>query len=108
MDLNDCNIRGQDVQNNLIFSDLAIRFLKENRFSKTTINTYRCHRVAIKAKVDLFHPHSCRHYFATELYKRINNIVLVSKLLGHARIETTMQYIDCFGESLKGTTDILD
>ncbi len=37
-------------------------------------------------------PHSCRHYFATELVQRTGDIVSVSRLLGHTRLQTTMVY----------------
>jgi integrase len=64
--------------------------------------------ISTKAQIPPIHPHSARHYFGTQMYKRTKDIVLVSKLLRHASIETTQRYIACGEESLKGTTDILD
>lgn len=46
-------------------------------------------------------PHVFRHTTATTAIDRGMNIVDVSKLLGHARIETTMEYITTNSESVK-------
>ena len=46
-------------------------------------------------------PHIFRHTTATTAIDRGMNIVDVSKLLGHARIETTMEYITTNSESVK-------
>lgn len=37
-------------------------------------------------------PHSCRHFFATQLVERTQDVVSVSRLLGHSRVQTTMVY----------------
>lgn len=37
--------------------------------------------------------HSLRHRYATRLYAATRDIVLVSKLLGHTKLETTMAYV---------------
>lgn len=47
-------------------------------------------------------PHIFRHTTATTALDRGMNIVEVSKLLGHARIETTMEYITTNSDSVKG------
>lgn len=36
--------------------------------------------------------HQCRHRFATQLLEKSGNLLLVSRLLGHARIEQTLVY----------------
>lgn len=37
--------------------------------------------------------HSLRHRYATKLYAQTRDILLVSKLLGHTKVETTMAYV---------------
>jgi len=39
------------------------------------------------------YPHLLRHSFAANLYKRTKNIWLVSKMLGHSKLETTVKYL---------------
>lgn len=38
-------------------------------------------------------PHSLRHRYATQIYAATHDILLVSKLLGHASVETTQRYV---------------
>ncbi|WP_375263236.1 tyrosine-type recombinase/integrase [Palleronia sp.] len=44
------------------------------------------------AEIDNFRFHDCRHTFATRLLRKTGNLKLVSRMLGHANIETTMRY----------------
>ena len=37
--------------------------------------------------------HSLRHRYATKLYAETRDILLVSKMLGHTKVETTMAYV---------------
>ena len=46
-------------------------------------------------------PHIFRHTTATTALDRGMNIVEVSKLLGHSRVETTMEYITTNSDSVK-------
>ena len=46
-------------------------------------------------------PHVFRHTTATMAIDRGMNVVDVSRLLGHSRIETTMEYITDNSESVK-------
>ena len=46
-------------------------------------------------------PHIFRHTTATTALERGMNVVDVSKLLGHRRIETTMEYISANSDSIK-------
>lgn len=55
------------------------------------------HRAKIKKRV---HPHLLRHTLATHLLNKGMNIVAVQKILGHERIETTMQYIHLSPEKI--------
>ncbi len=46
------------------------------------------------AGVANFHPHSFRHFYATQLVKNGVNLKVVKQLLGHADISTTEIYLD--------------
>jgi site-specific recombinase XerD len=43
--------------------------------------------------LDGWNPHSLRHRYATVTWQETHDILLVSKLLGHESVETTMRYI---------------
>lgn len=51
-------------------------------------------------------PHTFRHTTATTALDRGMNIVDVSKLLGHSKVETTMEYITTNSESIKSNHKI--
>ena len=53
-------------------------------------------------------PHSCRHFFATELVARTGDIVSISRLLGHTRVQTTMVYQHASTERLAKTVRALE
>jgi len=46
-------------------------------------------------------PHTLRHTFATNLYKRTNNIRRVQKVLGHSDLSTTMIYTHIVDKELE-------
>ena len=46
-------------------------------------------------------PHTLRHTFATEYYRRTKNLQALKSLLGHASISTTQIYITLAGDELK-------
>ena len=49
-----------------------------------------CKKAGISKDV---HTHTLRHSYATHLLEDGVNILMVQKLLGHERIETTMEYL---------------
>jgi site-specific recombinase XerD len=52
-------------------------------------------RVARKARVEKrVHPHGLRHTFASELSAAGTPVTVISKLLGHSSVATTVRYID--------------
>lgn len=66
-------------------------------------------RLARRAKIPLFGPHACRHYFATKLLLKGVSMVIVSKLLGHSSVRTTEQcYAHILPEHIANATDVLD
>lgn len=51
-------------------------------------------RLCAKMGIEGLTFHDLRHTFATELWRRTRNIVLVHDMLGHEKLETTMTYIN--------------
>ena len=58
--------------------------------------------------LDGFHPHSLRHFFATQLVERGANLRAVQELLGHADLSTTAAYLDISPRHLRDTINLLD
>jgi site-specific recombinase XerD len=52
-------------------------------------------------------PHSLRHSFATGLYARTSNILVVQQALGHASVSTTEIYAHLFDEALEEALETL-
>jgi len=46
-------------------------------------------------------PHQLRHRFATQIYRATEDVALVSKLLGHENLNTTMIYMELGSERAK-------
>jgi integrase len=53
------------------------------------------HAIQKTAEVDVRNPHQTRHFFATELLSRGENLIEVSRMLGHASIAIT---VDVYGK----------
>jgi len=89
---------------------IVIRFSKSFPY-KAKSNLYRMLNIlAKKAGIEKLGPHSLRHFFATNLYKRGVPLQLLSKILGHSDSRTT-EIIYCHiwpEKDLIGITDILD
>lgn len=67
-----------------------------------------CLRVAKRAKIAPFSPHSLRHYFATQLRRKGISIDIISKLMGHTSPLVTAQiYIHWQLDDLRHVTDVL-
>jgi len=60
------------------------------------------------ASIEDFRVHDLRHTFATRTLRRTGNLKLVSKLLGHKSIETTMKYAHVLDEDLQDALDAFD
>jgi integrase len=84
--------------------DSSMEFLKSNRYQ-----LYRlCKRLACRAKIPTFGPHSLRHFCATELYNSGVSVSLISKFLGHSSTQVTETvYIHFQYSSLDGITENL-
>jgi len=57
-------------------------------------------KYATEAGIDDFHPHSFRHYFATQLVEKNTRLDDIQRLLGHADISTTAIYLDVIPKHL--------
>ena len=53
------------------------------------------------AKIPAFRFHDLRHTFGTRLLRKTRNLKLVSKLMGHKSIETTMRYAHVLDDDLR-------
>lgn len=60
-----------------------------------------CLKIAKKAGIRDFSPHTCRHTFATRLLEKGANIKTVSELLGHASIQVTLDVYGHISQKLK-------
>jgi len=59
-------------------------------------------RACEKAGLDSsYHPHTLRHTFATDLYRKTKDIRMVQKALGHSDIHTTMIYTHIVDDDLE-------
>jgi integrase len=65
-------------------------------------------RLARACGLEGFHPHSLRHYFATQLVERGANLRNVQMILGHQSLETTAVYLDVSAYRLAETVALLD
>jgi integrase len=59
----------------------------------------------VAAEVQDFRFHDLRHTFATRLLRQTGNLKLVSRLLGHTQIETTMRYAHVLDDDLRQALD---
>lgn len=54
-----------------------------------------------KAEIPAFRFHDLRHTFGTRMLRQSRNLKLVSKLMGHASIETTLRYAHVLDDDLR-------
>lgn len=59
----------------------------------------------VEAGIEDFRFHDLRHTFATRLLRQTSNLKLVSKLLGHTQIETTMRYAHVLDDDMREALD---
>lgn len=59
----------------------------------------------VAAEIEDFRFHDLRHTFATRLLRQTGNLKLVSRLLGHTQIETTMRYAHVLDGDLRQALD---
>lgn len=71
-----------------------------NRLNKGGIET-AVHELGERANIKNVHPHRFRRTAATMAAKRGMPIEQIKEMLGHARIETTLIYLDMSGDTLK-------
>lgn len=79
------------------------------KFSKNrSIVGHQCRRIAKKAGIPRFHPHSLRHFFATRCLAKGIDIHALSRMLGHSSVKITEHYYHYRPEHLAGLTDCLE
>ena len=64
-------------------------------------------RYARQAGLNDVHPHSLRHFFATQLVESGANLKQIQELLGHESIATTSLYLDVIPKHLSDAVDKL-
>lgn len=62
-------------------------------------------KAVVAAGVQNFRFHDLRHTFATRLLRQTGNLKLVSRLLGHSSIDTTMRYAHVLDEDMRQALD---
>ncbi len=67
------------------------------RYIQDMVSRY-AKRAEIKKAVS---PHTLRHTFATDLYRKIKDPVTVKNALGHSSITTTMIYVHLVGADVE-------
>ncbi|MFX1516284.1 MAG: tyrosine-type recombinase/integrase [Promethearchaeota archaeon] len=85
MYLSDCRLKKPST------SEYVFTNPQGGKLNNRNINT-RIRTLSKKLKFRI-HPHKFRVTYATHLYREIVSVVIISLLLGHESIETTMRYI---------------
>lgn len=52
-------------------------------------------------RVSLKRSHTCRHYYAQSQLKNGCDLYMVSKLLGHSKVDTTKRYLQSMQDAFK-------
>jgi len=78
-------------------------FTTENAPIKPVYIRKRIKDIAKKAGVPWIHPHSFRHFYATNLLKSGARITIVQQLLGHAKLSSTERYLHTSEADLRET-----
>jgi len=92
-----------------VFTDSEALFLSQlqNRITTRQIQR-RLDQWIVKAGISKrITPHSLRHSFATSLYARTSNILVVQQALGHASVNTTEIYAHLLDETLEDALETL-
>lgn len=82
--------------------NLDCLFITRNktRLSRSMIEK-NIRKIGNKANVNNVHPHRCRRTFATMLIKKGMDIHSIQKLMGHSKIDTTVDYLSINDDRLK-------
>lgn len=78
-------------------------FTTENSAIKTVYIRKRIKDIAKKAGVPWIHPHSFRHFYATNLLKSGARLTIVQQLLGHAKLSSTERYLHTSATDIRET-----
>lgn len=62
-------------------------------------------KALLDAGIEDYHFHDNRHTFATRMLRQTQNLKLVSRLLGHSKIESTMRYAHVLIDDMRAAMD---
>lgn len=92
-----CDSRGNPIQPNLI--NRKFKTICKNAQIRPTIVKRCINQKEVNTKSSDTNFHMCRHTFATRCIECGIDVIVLSKLLGHSKIETTLNvYIDVFDQ----------
>ena len=90
----------------LTYENRRLKALPRHRIKAVAGGIFAEFRAALTAaEIEDFRFHDLRHTFATRMLRQTGNLKLVSRLLGHKSIETTMRYAHVLDDDLRQAID---
>lgn len=90
----------------LVFTRLDKQTMERTRIvSNGGVFNTQFRQALVAAEIDDFRFHDLRHTFATRMLRQTNNLKLVSRLLGHKDIATTMRYAHVMVDDMRLALD---
>jgi len=70
------------------------------RFSRRALQKHFKNVCKLAGLPEHYSIHSCRHSYATQLYRSTKDLRLIQRQLGHSSVQTTCVYADCSRETI--------